>query len=119
MFILSRELSPKMVENKWGRIVNIGSSSSYAGFQETSVYCASKHAVLGFSRSIHEELKDFNVRTFCISPSSTKTKMGRKILNQDFETFLDPKDVAEYVIFCISFESNTVTNEIFLKRLNF
>jgi NADP-dependent 3-hydroxy acid dehydrogenase YdfG len=39
--------------------------------------------------------------------------------NQDFETFLDPKDVAEYIIFCISFESNTVTNEIFLKRLNF
>ena len=50
-----------MVKSKWGRIVNIGSSSAYFGHGETSLYCASKHALLGFSRSIHDELKQFNL----------------------------------------------------------
>jgi short-subunit dehydrogenase len=117
IFIFSREFSKAMIDNRWGRIVNIGSASSYSGYNETSLYCASKHAVLGFSRSIHEELKDKNVRTFCISPSSTKSKMGLNTKGQDYSTFLEPEDVAEYVAFAISFESNIVTNEIFLKRM--
>lgn len=116
-FLFSREFSKEMVNNKWGRIVNIGSSSAYSGFQETSIYCASKHAVLGFSRSIHEELKEHNVRTYCISPSSTKSKMGLQTKGQDYSTFLEPEDIAEYVLFAMSFDSNIVSNEIFLKRM--
>jgi 3-oxoacyl-[acyl-carrier protein] reductase len=117
IFLFTREFSKEMVENKWGRIVNIGSSSAYSGFQETSLYCASKHAVLGFSKSIHEELKEHNVRTYCISPSSTKSKMGLQTKGQDYSTFIDPEDIAEYVVFAISFNSNIVSNEIFLKRM--
>ena len=117
IFLFTRAFSKEMVFNRWGRIVNIGSSSAYSGFKETSLYCASKHAVLGFSKSIHEELKEFNVRTYCISPSSTKSKMGLKTKGQDYSTFLDPKEIADYVVFSISFDSNLVSNEIFLKRM--
>jgi 3-oxoacyl-[acyl-carrier protein] reductase len=116
-FILTREFSKDMVKSKWGRIVNIGSSSAYFGHGETSLYCASKHALLGFSRSIHDELKQFNVRTFCISPSSTQSKMGLATKGQDYSTFLDPEDVAKYVVFAISHNSNIVSEEIFLKRM--
>jgi len=116
-FIFIREFSKQMVKNKWGRIVNIGSSSAYFGHGETSLYCASKHALLGFSRSIHEELKQYNVRTFCISPSSTQSKIGLATKNQDYSTFLDPDDVAKYVVFAISHNSNIVAEEIFLKRM--
>jgi len=49
-FILSQELSKGMIERGWGRIVNIASSSAYGGGAKTSVYCASKHALLGLSR---------------------------------------------------------------------
>tara|TARA_B110000008_G_scaffold257902_1_gene276445 strand:+ start:1731 stop:2453 length:723 start_codon:yes stop_codon:yes gene_type:complete len=116
-FIFIREFSKNMVQRDWGRIVNIGSSSAYFGFGETSLYCASKHALLGFSRSIHDELKQHNVRTFCISPSSTKSKMSEIDKKQDHSTFLDPSDVAEYIIFAISHNSNIVSDEIFLKRM--
>ena len=116
-FILMREFAKDMVKNEWGRIVNIGSSSSYFGYGETSLYCASKHALLGLSRSIHDELKQYNVRTFCISPSSTQSKMGLATKNQDYSTFLDPNDVSKYVLFAISHNSNIVSEEIFLKRM--
>jgi short-subunit dehydrogenase len=115
--ILMREFAEDMVKKKWGRIVNIGSSSSYFGHGETSLYCASKHALLGLSRSIHDELKQHNVRTFCISPSSTQSKMGLETKNQDYSTFLDPNDVSKYVIFAISHDSNIISEEIFLKRM--
>lgn len=117
VFIFTREFAKHMVNKKWGRIVNIGSSSAYNGNAGTSVYCSSKHALLGFSRSVHNEFKQQNVRTFCISPSSTQSKMGLNTVGQDYSTFLNPKDVAKYVIFSISFDSNIVSDEIFLKRM--
>jgi short-subunit dehydrogenase len=116
-FILTREFSKDMKRNGWGRIINIGSSSSYEGSKDTSLYCASKHALLGFSRALHEELKDDNVRIYCLSPSGTKTKMGRLIKNQDFSTFIDPKEIAQYVIFISSFDGKMIPNEIRLNRM--
>jgi len=116
-FVLTREIAKDMKKNKWGRIVNIGSSSSYYGFKNGSLYCATKHALLGFSKAVHEDLKQHNVRSYCISPSSTQGKMGRETIGQDYETFLDPVDIARFVVFSISFESNIMTEEIFLKRM--
>ena len=116
-FMFTREFAKDMVDSKWGRIVNIGSSSAYNGFGGTSLYCASKHALLGFSRSIHDELKQYNVRTFCISPSSTQSKMGLATKNQDYSTFIDPSDIAKYVVFIISFDGNLVSEEVSLKRM--
>ena len=116
-FIFTREFAKHMSKKKWGRIVNIGSSSAYSGFRETSLYCATKHALLGFSRAIHDELKQFNVRSYYISPSSTQSRMGIMTKGQDYETFLHPNDIAKYVVFSISFDSNLVSEEIFLKRM--
>jgi 3-oxoacyl-[acyl-carrier protein] reductase len=116
-FIFTREFSNYMSKEGWGRIVNIGSSSAYSGFGGTSLYCATKHALLGFSRAIHDELKKFNVRSYYISPSSTQSKMGMATKGQDYETFLSPEDIAKYVVFSISFNSNIVSEEIFLKRM--
>ncbi len=56
-FVLCKEFSQGMISKKWGRIVNIASSSAYAGLKNTSIYCSSKHALLGLSRSLHSELK--------------------------------------------------------------
>ena len=116
-FILSKEFSNDMIEKKWGRIVNIGSSSSYNGFKNGTIYCASKHSLLGFSRALHDELKENNVRVSCISPASTKTEMAKLSTDQDYETFLDPKDVAEFVIFSISFDKEMTIGESRLNRM--
>jgi short-subunit dehydrogenase len=116
-FVFTRTFANDMVKNSWGRIINIGSSSSYSGYRKTSIYCSSKHALLGLSRSIHDELKGNNVRSYCISPSSTKGSMGLNTKGQDYSTFLDPNDIAKYVIFSISFDSNIAPEELQLKRM--
>lgn len=116
-FLFCKAFSESMIKNKWGRIVNIGSSSAYSGTKNTSVYCASKHAILGLSRALHNELKERGVRVFCISPAGAKTEMGRKITWQDYNTLIDPEDIAEYISFIISFDGDMVTDEIRLNRI--
>ena len=81
-FLLCKEFSQGMISKKWGRIVNIASSGAYNGRGKTVIYRASKHALLGLSRSLHSELREHNVRTFCVSPGSIKTPMGKSVIGQ-------------------------------------
>jgi len=116
-FVLCRALAPPMAERGWGRIVNVGSSSAYAGFGGTSIYCASKHALLGLSRSLHAELKGRNVRSYCVSPGSVQTGMGRQVVGQDYDTFIEPADVAAYLAFVMAHDGNVVSDEVRLNRM--
>ena len=117
-FVLCKEFSQEMVSKKWGRIVNIASSGAYNGRSKTTIYRASKHALLGLSRSLHSELKEHNVRTFCVSPGSIKTPMGKSVVGQSYETFLNPSEIAELVGRLISFDSEMISQEIQLHRMN-
>lgn len=118
-FLFSKAFAPGMVERKWGRIVNIGSTSSYVGRWDSPLYCASKHAILGLSRSLHDDLKRSNIRVFCISPGATKTPMGDKIKRDTADTFIKPEEIAEYIAQVISFDSTMVSEEIQLNRMWF
>tara|TARA_R110002074_G_scaffold122670_2_gene257570 strand:- start:2166 stop:2900 length:735 start_codon:yes stop_codon:yes gene_type:complete len=119
-FILIKELSRNMISNGWGRIINVASSSAYGAAPTTSVYCASKHAMLGLSRSLFKELKPHNVRVLCVSPGSIQTDMGREVekLGQDFQTFMTPHEVSEYIVYNTSLDGNLVSEEIKLNRLH-
>ena len=117
-FLLAKNFIGEMKKRRWGRIVNIGSSSSYSGFKNSTAYCTSKHGVLGLSRSLFEEVKSDNIRVFSFSPGSIKTNMGKQVKNQNFDTFLDPKEIASFIIFTISFDSQLITSENQIRRLN-
>ena len=118
-FLLSQYFSIDMCKKKNGIIVNIGSSSSYSSSKNTSVYCATKHALLGMSRSFHVELREHNVRSIIVSPGSMKTSMGKKVKNQDYSTFIDPKDVARMIKQVIIDQNNMVIDEIKLNRMQY
>ncbi len=114
--ILSHSFTPAMVEAGWGRIVNIGSSSAYAGFGGTVAYCASKHGLLGFSRALDDELRSSGVRVIAISPGSIQTPMGRKVQGQAYETFIDPREAAELVCAITGLDGTIAVSELRLGR---
>jgi NAD(P)-dependent dehydrogenase (short-subunit alcohol dehydrogenase family) len=116
-FYLIRQLAPMMAKRGWGRVVNIGSSSSYSGFRDTSIYCTSKHALLGLSRSLFQELKGQGVRVYCLAPGSIQAGMGRHTPGQRFETFLRPDEVARYLSFIITFDAELISEEVRLNRM--
>ena len=116
-FILCKEFTKKMSKKKWGRIIMIGSSSSYLGFKNSSVYCMTKHSILGLSRALNAELKNKNVRVICISPASTQTNMAKISIDQDFSTFLNPIEVAEYIIHVMCYDKEMIIDESRLSRI--
>jgi len=122
-FVLCKEFSQGMISKKWGRIVNIASSGAYNGRSKTTIYRASKHALLGLSRSLHSELKEHNVRTFCVSPGPIKTSMGHDIIKNEnpdekFDSFMNPNEIAEFIVYLISFDNEMVSEEIRLSRID-
>jgi len=115
-YILCQFFSDLMKKRRWGRIVNVGSSSSYSGFKGGTSYCTTKHAILGLSRSLHEDLKDYGVQISCVSPGSMKSEMAKISVDQDFETFLEPEDVADQIVNVLSMPESMICNELRLNR---
>jgi NAD(P)-dependent dehydrogenase (short-subunit alcohol dehydrogenase family) len=116
-FILSKLFYPIMKNSKWGRIVNIGSSSAYAGFRNTAAYCSSKHGLLGLTRAMYDEFKEDGIRVFSISPGSIQTSMGEKVLEQDYSTFINPKELADFICHIISYDTNMISEEVRVNRM--
>jgi short-subunit dehydrogenase len=115
-FSFSLRCSQSMINKKAGLIINIGSSSCYNGCSDTAVYSISKHALLGMSRSLSEELKKHNINVLMFNPGSIKTKMGYLDTRQNVNTFLDPKKTAEYIIFSSSLCDDMIVHESRLLR---
>jgi len=94
----------------------IGSTSAYAGFRNTSVYCAVKHGLLGFVRAMNDEYAQTNTRFWLFSMGTMDTEMGRRLTEQDRSSFLQPADVAGRIVEAISSPSNIFEPEVILRR---
>lgn len=94
----------------------IGSTSAYAGFRNTSVYCAVKHGLLGFVRSMNDEYAQSNARFWLFSMGTMNTEMGAKLTQQDPASFLQPQDVADRIVEAISSPSNLFEPEMMIRR---
>jgi 3-hydroxybutyrate dehydrogenase len=72
---LTRALVPAMVRAGWGRVVNIASNAGVSGYAYTSAYCASKHAVVGWTRGLAIDLARTGVTINAVCPGWVATKM--------------------------------------------
>lgn len=94
----------------------IGSTSSYAGFKNTSVYCAVKHGLLGFVRAMNDEFAATDDRFWLFSMGTMNTAMGKKVIGQDSNSYLNPTDVAKKIVDSINSESNIFEPEVIMRR---
>ena len=77
LYLMTRAVLPAMRRRQQGPIVNVASLAGRNGFAGGTAYTASKHAVLGFSRSLMLEVRKDNVRVIAICPGSVATGMMR------------------------------------------
>ncbi len=94
---LTQVLIPSLLKSEGARIVNISSVSGKNGTPFLAGYCASKHAVEGFSESIRRELNIYGIKVILIGPGSIKTP----IWDKGFEKI---KSLYEHTIYKDSFD---------------
>jgi NAD(P)-dependent dehydrogenase (short-subunit alcohol dehydrogenase family) len=77
-FALCRALIPAMIEAGFGRVINVASNAGLTGYAYTSAYAASKHALVGITRSIALEIARTPVTINAVCPGWVDTEMTRE-----------------------------------------
>jgi NAD(P)-dependent dehydrogenase (short-subunit alcohol dehydrogenase family) len=81
-FLCTQAFLPGMLERRWGRVVNVASIAARAGAAYISTYAASKHAVLGFTRSVAAEVAPSGVTVNAVCPGYVDTDMTRESVDR-------------------------------------
>lgn len=117
-FLMCKTALEYLKKSSCGTIINIASVTAHKGYGLQSVYAASKHALLGFSKALSKEYYQKGVRVHVISPGGVFTDMV-KISRPDLtdEGMILPKDIAETVLYLIKMRGTaSVADEIQLHR---
>ena len=83
--------------NKNTYIFSIGSSSAIKNFPNTSLYCSSKHAMDSFIKCLNFKTREKKIFNTLIHTGSLKTKMGKKIKDQNYNDFIDPNVISNKI----------------------
>lgn len=81
-FYCTQEVLPAMADAREGRIVNIASTAGLKGYPKVSAYCAAKHGLIGFTRSLALEYAKSGVTINAVCPGYTETEMFDRALQE-------------------------------------
>ena len=117
---------PEMIKNGGGAIVNNSSAAGVVGFPQMPVYIASKHAVLGLTKSAALEFAKSGIRINAIAPGGVKTDMEKRVVESNrqlLETFDSmhpigrigsPEEIANAVVWLLSNKASFVLGHTLL-----
>ena len=110
-----------MKNNKWGRVVNIGSISGVMGEANASLYSSTKSALIGLTKALALELAEYNITVNTINPGWVDTDMGNSSCGEFSKDelvecipqhrFVEPKEVADLVKYLIGDNAKGVTGQ--------
>ena len=119
IYNFTKAVADKMIERKSGSIINIASLAGKNAFVTGTMYSASKHAVLGFTKSLMLELREFNIRVAAICPGSVATEFfGGPGRHPNYDKILKAEDVAESVMLILKLPLTALASEIDLRPTN-
>jgi NAD(P)-dependent dehydrogenase (short-subunit alcohol dehydrogenase family) len=103
VFLCSKYVLKRMIDQKSGKIVNVSSVGGRRGGKCRAPYRPSKAAIINLTECIAAEVKEHNINVNSICPSATVTKMIKEIFpDRGTLTMIKPEDVANVIVFLVS-----------------
>lgn len=111
LLYMTREITPKMITQDSGHVINIGSIAGHTVYPKGVVYCATKHAVKALTEGLRMDLLGTKVRVSSVDPGAVETNFSVVRFKGDAERAkkvyegFDPlraEDVADAVFYCAS-----------------
>lgn len=122
LYMLTKGFLPYMIKETSGTFINIASVAGKQGFATGSIYCASKHAVMGLSKALMLEVRKYNIRVIAICPGSVATEFfrdeSRTELSSSRESVLQAGDIAESILLAASLPENAMISELEIRPTN-
>lgn len=121
-FLVSRAVIPLMLENNYGRIVNIASVAGKEGNPGASAYSAAKAGVIGLTKSLGKELSSTGILVNCVTPAAVHTAIFDQMTAEHIDymrskipmgRFGLPEEVAAMVAWLCSAECSFSTGAVF------
>ena len=122
LFLCCRAIVPLMIQQNYGRIVNVASIAGKEGNPNASAYSASKAGVIALTKSLAKEIADKNIAVNCITPAAARTRIFEQITQEHIDfmlsriprgRFLELNEVAAMVALLVSEENSFTTGAVF------
>lgn len=127
-YLLSKAVLPEMMKRRWGRIINIASINGKIGSLHGAAYAASKHGLLGLTRTLAQEVARDGITVNAICPGPVHTLMNDRRLEYEVERTgipfekieqsltpigrrLEPDEVAPLAVYLASDDARMVTGQ--------
>src|SRR5258708_37605839 len=122
VFLCCRAIVPYMLEQNYGRIVNVSSVAGKEGNPNASAYSASKAGVIAFTKSLGKETATKNLSVNCITPAGAKTRIFDQMNQEHLDymlsriprgRFLEVEELSAMVGWLVSEENSFTTGAVF------
>lgn len=113
-YYLSKAIVANMKDRKSGSVFNICSVASLSAYPNGGSYSISKFAMLGFSKALREEMKEYNVKVTTLLPGATLTDSWSNAPYPE-SRFMKAEDIAQIIWDVVHLSANTVVEEILLR----
>ena len=121
-FLVCRAVAPVMIEQGYGRIVNVASIAGKEGNPNGSAYSASKAGVIALTKSLGKELAGHDIAVNCITPAAAKTAIFEQMTQEHIDYMLSKiprglfvlvEEIASLVTFLATAENSFTTGGVF------
>ena len=122
VFYCCKAIVPHMINNNYGRIINIASIAGKEGNPNASAYSAAKAGVIGLTKSLGKELADKNIAVNCVTPAAAKTRIFDQITQEHIDymlskiprnRFVKVEELSSLVTWLASEENSFSTSAVF------
>ncbi len=120
-FLITQQVLPGMIKERWGRIVNMASVVGLSGNPSQANYVASKAGIIGLTKGLAQEVGSRNITVNAVAPGFIETDMTAKLPQEVKDRMLaaiplkrggKPEDIAAAVAFLASDEASYITGHI-------